>query len=144
MTQYDDTNRGALFPAANLEVFRQGKVNVEGTDRNVIIVQGVSKTGERYFQVYQQVGMVNANKQKKSDKSPDMIGDFETYDKGMYTIFGYKRQSKSGMDYTQVSIDRKEEQQNNGYSNQPTYQQVKNGEAEAPNSGSPFDDEIPF
>ena len=110
MNQYDDTNRGALFTAADLQIFRRGKVNVEGTERNVMIVQGTSKSGERYFSLYEQVGTVNANKNKKSEKSPDMIGDMDTRDKGLYTIFGYKRQSRNGLDYTQVSIALKEDQ----------------------------------
>ena len=67
MSDYDNTNSGALYPADNmkpigrkdwddLKIIRQGKVDVEGSESRMVITQSTSREGKTYFEVYQSVG----------------------------------------------------------------------------------------
>jgi len=66
MSDYDNTNSGALYPADNmkpvgrkdwddLKIIRQGKVDVEGSESRMVITQSTSREGKTYFEVYQSV-----------------------------------------------------------------------------------------
>ena len=67
MSDYDNTNSGALYSADNmkpigrkdwddLKIIRQGKVDVEGSESRMVITQSTSREGKAYFEVYQSVG----------------------------------------------------------------------------------------
>lgn len=67
MSDYDNTNSGALYPAEHmkpigrkdwddLKIIRQGKVDVEGSESRMVITQATSREGKTYFEVYQSVG----------------------------------------------------------------------------------------
>jgi hypothetical protein len=109
--QYDNTNSGALFPAADMSVYRQGKIDVEGSERDMIITQTHNnKTGKTHFDVYEKVGTVSPNRKKKNEDSPDMIGDFETHSNGIYMMFGKKRTAKqSGIEFTSIGVKKKDD-----------------------------------
>ena len=109
--QYDNTNSGALFPAADTTVYRQGKIDVEGSERVMIITQTHNnKNGETYFDVYEKVGRVSPNRKKRNEDSPDMIGDFETHSNGVYMMFGKKRTAKqSGIEFTSIGVKKKDD-----------------------------------
>mgnify|MGYP001313116620 CR=1 FL=1 len=110
--EYDNKNQGAVFPAANMNVYRQGKVDVEGVERNLIITETHNnRNGETYYDVYEKVGRVSPNRKKKNEDSPDMIGEFETNQHGVYMMFGKKRTAKnSGQEFTSIGVKKKDEQ----------------------------------
>ena len=37
--EYDNKNSGALYPAENMEIIRQGKIDVEGNDVYMLILR---------------------------------------------------------------------------------------------------------
>lgn len=115
---FDNSNNGMLFDAANMSVYRQGKCKVDNVEREFLITQTHNnKTGETYFDLFEKVGTVKPNRNKKSEKSPDMIGDFQAYPRndetgfdGRYMIFGNKRISNNtGNEFTAVSVRPKED-----------------------------------
>lgn len=108
---YDNTNSGALFPAANVKVYRKGKCDIEGQERDYVITETHNnKNGQTYYDLYELVGSVKPNRKKKDEKSPDMIGEFETHTNGVYMIFGHKRRSKKNdMEFTGIGVKKKEE-----------------------------------
>lgn len=143
--EYDNKNSGALFPAANMDVYRQGKVDVEGVQREMIITQTHNnQNGETYYHVYEKVGKVSPNRKKKDEKSPDMIGDFETNTHGVYMMFGKKRVAKeSGIEFTSIGIKKKDDQPTSTAhtQNQSGFAQPNpstNDEAQEPKPDNPF------
>jgi hypothetical protein len=142
---YDNTNQGAMFSASNMTVYRQGKVDVEGAEREMIITSTHNnKNGETYFDVYEKVGRVSPNRKKKNEDSPDMIGDFETYHHGVYMMFGKKRVAKkSGQEFTAIGVKKKDDQptstahtQNQSGFAQPN--SSTNDDAQEPKPDNPF------
>lgn len=167
MSDYDNTNTGALYPAEHMKPFgraswddmkilRQGKVNVEGDENRMVITQSTSRDGKTYFEVYEaipdrglvvevtdrdgntffefyrKIGPIYANDRKRSDKDADMSGTVTPKDGslGEYMIWGRKRETKSGVKMTSISIAPKEKK------------------AETPSSNhydnNTFDDDTPF
>lgn len=110
---YDNTNKGALFPASNMSVYRQGKCDIEGVERDLIVTETHNnKTGDVYFDVYEKVGRLSPNKNKKEgEDKPDVVGEMETHSHGVYMIFGRKKVSRNNVDYTQIGVKAKQEQQ---------------------------------
>jgi hypothetical protein len=71
-------NSGNLFPAKNTEIVRQGKVDIEGLDHELIIAKTVTpKQGMIIFPVYKQVGVLYINDQKSEKKDWDISGELE-------------------------------------------------------------------
>ena len=58
-------NSGNLFPANNTEIVRQGKVDIEGLDHELVIAKTITpKKGMTIFEVYKQVGVLYINDDK--------------------------------------------------------------------------------
>ena len=131
MTDYDNTNSGALFNAANQKLVRAGDVDVNGTSERLAIVLTETKNGKTIFEVYQKVGAIFTNDDKKTDKHPDVGGKIEVGGQEYY-MSGWKKLSKNDVNYTSVSLTPKEA---DGYSG------PENPTEEA---GNDLDDEIPF
>ena len=115
---FDNSNNGTMFDAGNMEIYRQGKCKVDGKERTFLITQQHNnQKGETYFDLYEKVGQVKPNRNKQSEKSPDMIGDFQAYPdnqetgfNGRYMIFGNKRVgNNSGKEFTAVSVKPKQD-----------------------------------
>lgn len=133
--QYDNTNTGALFPAENMKVVRQGKVDVDGVENNYSITQVQTKNGHTVFEVYMKVGAMFVNERKKDEKDADLSGTISIENKE-YMMWGRKRQSKSGMEFTAISCAPKK----------TSVQSAQGGYAPAPEASvePAFDDQIPF
>jgi hypothetical protein len=77
MADYDNTNKGAAFPPfATQQMILQGKVNIDGTDTNVVLVKDETKSGKTIISVYQKVGVLFAN-DKGKEGQPDYTGSVE-------------------------------------------------------------------
>jgi len=150
MSNYDNTNSGALYPAEHmqtvgrrddLKVIRQGKVDIEGSDTNMVITQATSREGKTYFEVYEEVddrvlvlevtardgstyhkflkkiGPIYTNDRKRSEKDADMSGTVKPNDGslGEYMIWGRKRTTKDGVAMTSISLAPKEKKSESSY-----------------------------
>lgn len=104
MSDYDNTNTGALFPANHMKVIRQGKINVEGTDDFFTLVQCETPNGKTVFEIYQKVGAMFVNDKKTTDKDPDTTGKMTHPEAGEMSIVGWKNQSKAGDPYTKIGV----------------------------------------
>lgn len=124
MAEYDNTNSGAAFkPFETMRMILQGKLNIEGNDRKVVLVADETKNGKRLVEVYQKVAVLFEEDKGDNPSRPDYAGPVEDYatNKNM-RIAGWKR-SKDGNNFMSLQISEKTGKQG--------------GEI-------PFDDKIPF
>jgi hypothetical protein len=102
MSDYDDTNKGALFEAANQKVIRSGPMNFAGEDGKMAIIQTTTKHGKTVFEVYQKLGAVFPN-EKRDENDADMTGKLNL--NGVeFRIWGRKKVSKNNQSFTSISI----------------------------------------
>ncbi len=123
MAEYDNTNSGAVFkPFETMKMILQGKVNIEGNDRKVVLVADKTKSDKKIIEVYQKVGVLFEEDKGDNEKRPDYSGPLEDYatDKDM-RIAAWKRQSDGGNKYMSLQISEKQKKE-----------------------GGNLDDEIPF
>lgn len=102
MSEYDNTNKGALFGAANQTVLRQGPLDIEGEEKRMAIIHSKTKDGYDQYNIYVEVGRIFKNEEKRDEKDADYSGDF-TFGK-VFKLWGRKRTSKKGMEFLSVSI----------------------------------------
>ena len=77
MSDYDNTNRGAVFPPfAQQQMILQGKLNHDGADLGIVLVRDETKNGKVIIGVYQKVGVLFQN-EKTSENQPDYTGTLE-------------------------------------------------------------------
>ena len=146
MSDYDNTNSGALFPAEHMKVIRQGRIDIEGTEDNYALIQTETPNGHTIFEVYQRVGAVFANSDKKSEKAPDMSGNITDKASGEWRMAGWKKISKAGDPFTSIAMERPREMP------KPTSPQESATPAQAGSDADPTppvppvydDDNIPF
>jgi len=122
MAEYDNTNSGAVFkPFETMKMILQGKVNLEGNERKIVLVADKTKSDKKIIEVYQKVGVLFEEDKGDNEQRPDYSGPVEDYatDKDM-RIAAWKR-VKGENKYMSLSIS---EKQNKG--------------------GNKLDDEIPF
>ena len=129
MTDYDNTNRGALFPTGDMNLIRCGQVHFGDVEQRLAVIKVITRNNKTVFEVYQKIGAVFANTDKKTEKSPDMSGNV-TYEGLEWKMAGWKEESKQGLQYTSVSMTPPEA--------------VAPPDDEAPAGGNDLDDEIPF
>ena len=124
MADYNNTNSGAAFkPFDSQRLILQGKVNLEGNDRKVVLVADQTRDGKKIIEVYQKVAVLFDNDKKGNEAAPDYSGPLDDYatNKDM-RIAAWKRQ-KDGGNYMSMQVSEK---------------------SAANQSGKPFDDKIPF
>lgn len=150
MAEYDNTNTGALFPAENMKVIRQGKIDIEGKEDDYCLCQVQTKNGHTIFEVYQKVGAVFINERKRDEKDADMSGTV-TIEGTDYMMWGRKRESKSGMAFTAISCAVKTSSAGaSGKTSGSQYAEDYKDKNPAQGSGTPdgfnddFSDDIPF
>jgi len=77
MADYDDTNRGAAFtPFPTQQMILQGKLNVEGADKKVMLVRDTTRDGKQIIEVYEKSGTFFENDKKGKESAPDYSGPF--------------------------------------------------------------------
>ena len=75
--QYDDTNRGAAFtPFPTQQMILQGKLNVEGADKKVMLVRDQTRDGKQIIEIYEKAGTFFENDKKGNESAPDYSGPF--------------------------------------------------------------------
>jgi hypothetical protein len=75
--QYDDTNRGAAFtPFPTQQMILQGRLNVEGADKKVMLVRDKTRDGKQIIEVYEKAGTLFDNDKKENGSAPDYSGPF--------------------------------------------------------------------
>ena len=108
MADYDNTNSGAAFkPFDTMRMILQGKMNIEGNDRKIVLVADETKNGKRLVEVYQKVAVLFEEDKGVNPSRPDYAGPVEDYatNKNM-RIAGWKRQ-KDGGNYMSLQISEK-------------------------------------
>tara|TARA_R100001530_G_scaffold125943_1_gene94619 strand:+ start:1992 stop:2387 length:396 start_codon:yes stop_codon:yes gene_type:complete len=128
--EYDNTNSGAMFSPSDIDIIRQGMVDIEGEKNHMLIVKNKSREGDSYYNMYKQVGKIYETDKKKETDS-DMDGSMQTA-KGDYKFWLRKKTSQKGVEFTSVSLAPK---RTNGS------QAVDNKEKD---KSSDLNDEIPF
>jgi uncharacterized protein (DUF736 family) len=110
MSDYDNTNRGGMFPTGNQELLRQGKVNFNGAELQLCIVKVITQSGKTVFKVYREIGAVFVNDKKGNEKAPDMSGKVE-HNGADWKMAGWRKESQNGLPYTSISVEPPEGQQ---------------------------------
>lgn len=108
MADYDNTNSGAAFkPFDTMRMILQGKMNIEGNDRKIVLVADETKSGKRLVEVYQKVAVLFEEDKADNPARPDYAGPVEDYatNKNM-RIAGWKR-DKDGNNYMSLQISEK-------------------------------------
>ena len=106
MTQYDNTNSGALFELNEEapKVVRQGKINIDGYDRRVMAINRKNAQGEDVMVLVQEIGTLKPNP-SENEKAPNAKGIIEVNapSKNM-SIAVWKRESANGKKYLSVKV----------------------------------------
>ena len=98
MSEYDNTNTGAAFkPFDGMKLILQGKVNLEGNDRDIVLVTD---------KAYQKLGVMFEN-DSDNERAPNYSGSLDDYttNKEMQ-LAGWKRE-KDGNPYISMKISEK-------------------------------------
>ena len=107
MSDYDNTNTGAAFkPFDGMKLILQGKVNLEGNDRDIVLVTDTTKSGKKIIKAYQKLGVMFEN-DSDNEKAPNYSGSLDDYttNKEMQ-LAGWKRE-KDGNPYISMKISEK-------------------------------------
>lgn len=132
MSDYDDTNRGALFGTADKELIRMGQVHFNQEPVDVAIIKVKTRNGKTVYKVFQDIGAVFPNTDKNSENSPDMSGNV-TFENAEWRMAGWKKTSREGLNYTSVALTPPDDHYGGG----------SNDEGGG-SPGADLDDEIPF
>jgi len=139
MAEYDNTNTGAAFkPFDTQRMILQGKLNVDGNDKKVILVADQTKAGMKIVEVYQKLGVMFENDKKGNEKAPDYSGPI---DNSKFKIAGWKK-VKETSSYMSMQVTETQQQQPAGLDNV----KVPQIDFDSPSTVPPLDieDKIPF
>lgn len=153
----DMDNRGALFAVSSGDqLIRTGEWTIKGEKVPVSLIQKELPSGKVIFSVQCEIGVVFANHDKKSEKSPDMSGSV-THAGKEFDVAGWKQISKAGLAYTSVKLtprpepEEEEEEEKpsasaGGTGENPNTPQAMGSDADPTKPIPPEldDDEIPF
>jgi len=107
-------NRGALYNSTD-KIFKGGKINVNGDDKQFLVSEYTNKEGKKKFPIYVKVGYFNINtKKEQGSNQPDVYGNFE-FNTFNFKIAGWKQVKKrdddSELNYLSVSVEFDKEQE---------------------------------
>ena len=144
--QYDDTNRGVLWEPRGETIVKQGKVNVDGNDLNMIVIKKSipSKDGGTtdILEPFISAGRIfktDKTKSKDVEKASDFQGSIDT-PVGKKMGFYYSKTDKNGKNYISLSLAEFREQNNGGTS---PIVSPEPGLISVPQTAE-LDDDIPF
>lgn len=145
--QYDDTNKGVLFEPRGEKIAKQGKINIDGSNLNMIVVKKTipSKQGGtiEILEPYVSAGKIfKSDKQKFKDveKASDFQGEVETSVGKKYGFY-YSRTDKNGNKFISISLAEPREEPNVGGSATNSSQP---GLISVAQTAEELDDAIPF
>tara|TARA_R110000824_G_scaffold165764_4_gene342371 strand:- start:1376 stop:1786 length:411 start_codon:yes stop_codon:yes gene_type:complete len=118
MSDYDDSNSGALFAnTENWPIVQQGKINIDGESKRIIGVKRNNKDGKPIIELYTAIGTLKQNMDKREDSNdPDAKGVIENLtSSGAKRISAWKKVSKAGNNFTSLAC-----QDFSGDTTQPT------------------------
>ena len=115
MSQYDNTDSGAVFPPRdNHQMILSGKANNNGKDSQVIVTKSTLPDGRVIMDIYEKTGTLFPNEKKTSDKAPYYTGPVGTRRVAAW------RKSKDNINYMSLSFsDKMEGGAPNGQQQQP-------------------------
>tara|TARA_R110002012_G_scaffold58824_2_gene152989 strand:+ start:5026 stop:5400 length:375 start_codon:yes stop_codon:yes gene_type:complete len=124
MSEYDDTNKGVAFaPWESEKLALTGKLNIEGTENEIMFIGTESRDGRKMLKLYGKLGVLFANELAEGSNQPHYGGVLDEHpDK---KIAGWKNES-NGKKYLQLKVSSKGER------------------PPSPPLGGNDDDEIPF
>lgn len=108
--EYDNTNRGALWkinPDAPYNVIMQGKININGFDRNCILIKRKNAQGQDTFEIFESMGNIKKipDAEKQNEKAPDGKGVVEVRKtENTMGIAFWKKNKKDGEGFLSVSL----------------------------------------
>lgn len=92
--QYDNTNTAIVFPARDETIYGHGRININGKETGVVLVNEKTKTGKEVTVVYTRAGVLfPVNSQH--EKAPVLSGPFDAAE-GMNKISFWEKTGKSG------------------------------------------------
>ncbi len=139
MTTYDSTNSGVIFdPHQDQRFSGQGKLNVEGSEKKVILIyERLKKDGDPVLVMYERAGVLFTNDKKGNEKAPDFSGPLDNHPN--HRVAAWKGE-KDGRRYMSLKASPKQSSGGNG-----------GGDGWETDNKIPFvagdwetDDEIPF
>jgi len=134
MTDYDNTNRGAAFkPFDDQKFILQGKLDIDGKEYPIVVMQMTSKNGNKRLEVYQKMGAIFEEKEKSSENAPDYSGPLDMIS-GNLQMAGWKGQSEKGH-YLSLKVSERLAKKEEG---------VSTSASDTPVGTDSLDDEVPF
>jgi hypothetical protein len=104
---YDNNDRGAAFPPFQTQALvLQGKINDRGLDAKVVLIKDQTKAGKNLIEVYQKVGVLFPQEEKKSESAPDYTGPMDNGRR-----LAAWRKMKDGKPYMTMSLSDAQQQQ---------------------------------
>lgn len=102
MSDYDNTNRGVMFPPYPDQLFAlKGKVNIDGNEKFIVAIRQRLREGdEPVLVVYEQMAIMYQNDKGDNEKRPDWSGPFSRLAK---KIAGWKG-AKDGTPFLQLQV----------------------------------------
>jgi hypothetical protein len=122
--QYDDTDRGAMFPPRENNVLvGQGKLNSNGVEEYHVMVKATLPSGKIIREIYKKVGVLFEN-DNANPKAPHLSGDYE--DRRLAVWFAT---SQAGKDYMDLKVGDKTPMSSPipAYEGPNEYEQAKQG-----------------
>ena len=134
MSDYDNTNRGAAFkPFDDQKFILQGKLDIDGKEYPIVVMQMTSKNGNKRLEVYQKMGAIFEEKDKTKENMPDYSGPLDMID-GNLQMAGWKGQSEKGH-YLSLKVSERLAKKEEG---------VSTSASDTPVGTDSLDDEVPF
>ena len=113
MTEFDDTNRGAMFkPFESQAMILSGKINVDGTDDRFVFVKNQTQSGKNIIEVYQKVGALFAKEADASANAPDYSGPMDKLEHAVEWRIAAWKKEKDGKRYMSISVSPKHQDNN--------------------------------
>lgn len=78
MADYDNTDKGAAFkPFDKQKLILQGKINDGGREKKVVLIKDETKSGKQIIEIFEKVGTLFPNEDKKAENAPDYSGSLD-------------------------------------------------------------------
>jgi uncharacterized protein (DUF736 family) len=140
MAEYDNTDRGAVFPPfPDMQMILQGKINNAANkgDEQAVLVKRATNSGKTIIEVYTKAGVLFPQ-EGKAEGAPEYSGEYQDR-----RIAAWKRTSESGKPFLSVKVEDKFA--NKEQVKQVAEETIENMANRAQNfDTSDFDDKIPF